>query len=194
VANKYLLSSESNNGAPEIVNLIQYWMAQTMDGQHFTRTQESGPSDPPGNPQAPTVLGYSVAPGEIYDAEVAISTEIQTQIMRFEELRDWCGARDGWMFEAQSEVDYIGSRGPTDRTTTTDYGRGAYVPDNVRNGPPKSLDPSPDAQKAIHAQIQLLQSVGSTLHLVGVVVGLLNDSGQMYTAADRGSWIEKPEY
>jgi hypothetical protein len=144
----------------------------------------------PPDPAKPTAGTFVVSLGEIHTYRLSVAAEVQTQIFRFEEMRDRILVNEDWMFFAPSYE----STQP--KTKSGPSGKGGsemgYVGGTKTIIEAKDPDPAKTAE-TIKMQHGLLQSVGGVIHLTGRLMGVLNDLGQMYAGADRGAWIDTPE-
>jgi hypothetical protein len=151
--------------------------------------KDGNPVDPP----PPTMGDFIVQLDMIHRANDAILHETKNQIFLFEAFRDEVVRDESWMFitdDPQKLIPYHhkkkGAAKPeTERGLTGNRDSGTWA--DVK-------DPNPEnTAEVIASQHDLLQAVGSSIHLIGTFSGLLNDAGQMYAGADRASWAEEPK-
>ncbi|GAB2964986.1 hypothetical protein GCM10027280_62280 [Micromonospora polyrhachis] len=143
--------------------------------------------DPPPDPLRPDEAAFAVAPGEIHDYQVAIMGEVETQITDFEAMRDRVMKDEDWIFWAPNA-------NPTKHVSAVSGKGGNEMGRNIAYDV-KEKDPNPEqTAEIITGHHQLLQSVGGVIHLVGTAMGVFNDVGQIYAGADRGAWIDEPEW
>ncbi|NGM15649.1 hypothetical protein O3597_04055 [Verrucosispora sp. WMMA2044] len=138
-----------------------------------------------GSIPAPDLGDWKVSTGDIRDAEDRILTLTKTEIDQFESFRDSVMQRASWIFYAENYADTQVSRHSGDRIQGNHYAAWSDGPDEYYAS---VKDPHPEQTEQIqYNQYQLLQSVGGVLELVGQYVAKLNNTAQIYAAADINS-------
>ncbi|MEU7841642.1 hypothetical protein AB0B39_11760 [Micromonospora sp. NPDC049114] len=138
-----------------------------------------------GSVPEPDLSDWQVSTGDIHDAENRILKLTQTEIDEFEKFRDSVMQRASWIFYAPSYAATQVSKHAGDPIGGNHYAAWSAGPDEYY---PSVKDPHPEQTEQIqYNQYQLLQGVGGVLELVGQYVAKLNNTAQIYAAADINS-------
>ncbi|WP_433349835.1 hypothetical protein [Micromonospora sp. CA-111912] len=141
----------------------------------------AGEGDP--NASVPIVPEFSVVLSPFYDAQNALLPPLMDAVTSYEALKNMTNEYKDWVFQQ----DHKG-----------DLGDVKYVYSAAREGrgtgnTPKSVHPSPELVKNTPDMRAALDNgllaIADTLYLVGEYVGMLNTVPQVYTNADKKSFV-----
>jgi hypothetical protein len=162
-------------------SLTQVWTSPPlMNGDIPTHGRVPRPGEGPGPvilPQPPpAVQPYEVEPGSIVTTNSLILAHTQNLIGSYESLRTYLNGVKSWIFDV-SDPNYVGSMECGDSSDP-----GCY--------PYKVEDPHPEwTQEFTAISDNLLLQVADVVELAGQYVSALNYAGQLYTKADKDSFL-----
>jgi hypothetical protein len=155
--------------------LKQVW----QEAPHIPGEEVKTPSDGGGGGDGPppTHRAYEVSPGSIRDTENTLLRVTREQVAHYEDFKTYVNDRKEWIFSFyDSDSRYTGVPG---------FRGGSVIKDHPLN--PET------AEKSRIAMDQGLLAVANVIELVGLYIGMLNNSAQGYAEADIASTMPEAD-
>ncbi|NBE80106.1 hypothetical protein [Micromonospora rubida] len=160
----------------------------TMHGEGWPKQitgELSGATESEGDPNAPVpvVPEFSVVLSPFFDAQNAVMAPLMDAVMSYEALKNMTNERKDWVF-AQAHAGDLGETKDRSTAWSRNWGGGSGGKRITRD--PELVKVAPEMRAALDNG---LLAIADTLYLVGEYVGMLNTVPQVYTNADKKSFV-----
>ncbi|GAA1709479.1 hypothetical protein GCM10009765_68550 [Fodinicola feengrottensis] len=163
------------NPTPPEVTVVDSWFAPSATGD----IKESDPGN--GGQKPPDVPKFAVTVQTLRDAELALKSSIDQAAATYKNLKDTTNLEKGWVFQQSSAT----SAGHTETHNSIN---------SIQSGPTTdTTSPLPELAKQTPKMIagldSALLSIADAIHMTGNYAARLNDAVQIYTKADKDSFL-----
>lgn len=129
-------------------------------------------------PPTPLVAAFSVTISTLRDAESSVLTPAHTAVDTYNKLKDESNAKKGWIFQQASG----GDLGETSWWNPASQGE-----QKQKNGPDPQL--AAKTKEIVPGLDNALLAVADVIHMTGDFVQYINNTVQVYTKADKDSFL-----